>query len=383
MFTVGATPFGVFDNDPQFAADADRMIDFTLKKLGDPVMEVHLSSSQIYAAFEEAALEFSAIMNSYQARSVLTSFLGAATGSLSGSENKYVTQNLEFQKKLAEPYGDAGPYMLDTTLPLYSASIMLEPGVQKYNINAMMSASLTGSHATGRPRIRELFHFSPLQSYRMFGTTSAVNYLNSQFSFESFTPETIFYLLPIWEDILRGMQFETSNRVRRSNYSYEIHNGELTLYPVPTNNLPLYFTYSFPPDPTQAATVPGLSGSSSLDKSFNGVSNLSNVPFGNIDYNKLNSISKQWIRMMGFAMAKEIEGQIRSKMANIPIPNGDLTLNGPEMISDARAEQDRLRESLKLQLEEMTYDKLAQKQAETSQALEEVIKKVPLGIYIG
>ncbi len=383
MFTVGSTPFGTFDNDPQFAADADRMIDFTLKKLGDPVMEVHLSSSQIYAAFEEAALEFSAIMNSYQARSVLTSFLGAPTGSLSGSENKYVTQNLEFQKKLAEPYGDSGPYMLDTSLPLYSGSIMLEPGVQKYNITAMLSASLTGSHVTGKLRIRELFHYSPLQSYRMFGTTSAVNYLNSQFNFESFTPETIFYLLPIWEDILRGMQFETSNRVRRSNYSYEIHNGELTLYPVPANNLPLYFTYSFPPDPTQAAIIPGLSGSASVDKSFNGVSNLSNVPFGNIEYSKLNSISQQWIRMMAFAMAKEIEGQIRSKMAAIPIPNGDLNLNGPELITDARAEQDRLRESLKLQLEELTYDKLAAKQAETSQALEEVIKKVPLGIYIG
>ena len=45
----------------------------------------------------------------------------------------------------------------------------------------------------------------------------------------AFTPETIFYLLPIWEDILRGMQFETSNRVRRSNYSYEIHAHELTV----------------------------------------------------------------------------------------------------------------------------------------------------------
>lgn len=382
MFTVGCTPFGTFDSDPDFALEADRILDFTFKKLGDPVMEVHMSSSQVYASFEEAALEFSALMNSYQAKSLLASFLGSQTGSLSGSEQTYITQNLEFQKKLAEPYSDSGPIMLDTSIPLYSASIQLQAGVQKYNLNTILSGVLTGSGGA-KLKIREVFHFSPLSAYRFFGTTSAVNYLNNQFNFESFTPETIFYLLPIWEDILRGMQFETSNRVRRSNYSYELHANELTLYPTPTDNLPLHFTYMYPPNPTQPGTIVGLSGSASIDQTFFGVSNLSNVPFGNIAYNKLNSIAKQWIRKMAFALAKEIEGQIRSKMATIPIPNGDLTLNGPELINDARAEQDRLREEIKAMLEELTYDKLAARQAEVSIAVEEVIKKIPLPIYIG
>src|SRR5882672_9472068 len=108
-FTVGSTPFGIFDTDPDFANDADRIVDFVRLKLGDPVMETHLSSSQVYAAFEEAAMEYSSLINQYQAKSVLASFLGAQTGSLSGSEQKYITQNLEFEKKMAEPYGDSGP----------------------------------------------------------------------------------------------------------------------------------------------------------------------------------------------------------------------------------------------------------------------------------
>lgn len=110
---------------------------------------------------------------------------------------------------------------------------------------------------------------------------------------------------------------------------------------------------------------------------------MSNIPFGNIEYSKLNSISKHWIRRFAFALTKEVEGQIRSKMASIPIPNGDLNLNGPELITDARQEQDYLRNELKGLLEEMTYDKLAAKQAEQSAAVEQVLMKVPLGIWIG
>src|SRR6185369_3226829 len=99
-FTAGSTPFGLFDSDPEFAADADRIDDFFRRKLGDPVMEVHASSSQVYAAFEEACMEYGAIVNSYQAKSSLSQFLGAPTGSLSGSENTYPARLLEFQKRM-------------------------------------------------------------------------------------------------------------------------------------------------------------------------------------------------------------------------------------------------------------------------------------------
>jgi hypothetical protein len=374
------TPFGVFDADVQFQHDADAMVDFVRRKLGAPVMKAHIYENQVYASFEEASLEYSAIVNSYQAKSVLTTFLGAPTGSLQGSENKYVIQNLEFENQMAEPYGDAGPFTVNTSTKMYSASIDLSIGQQKYDLDALLATHSSGS---GRIVIKKVFHFSPVSAYRFFGTTSGLNYLNNQFGFESYTPETIFYLLPIWEDILRGMQFKSSNNVRRSNYSYEINNNVLTLYPPPTNNIPLWIEWCYPSDPTKPTVISSVSGSTVENPRYSGVSNLSNIPFGNIVYSNLNSISKTWIRNMTFAYAKEIEGQIRSKMATIPIPNGDLTLNGPELIADARTTQDRLREDLKAMLDSMTYDKLATIEAEKATALAEVIKNVPLGIYIG
>jgi len=116
---------------------------------------------------------------------------------------------------------------------------------------------------------------------------------------------------------------------------------------------------------------------------LNGVANLSNIPFGNIEYSKLNSISKQWIWNMSLAFAKEIEGNIRSKFSTVPIPNGDVTLNGPQLIQDAKAEMEQLRANLKELLEETTYQKLMEKEAQMTENLQNTWKGAPLGIYIG
>ena len=376
-FVPGSTAFGVFDNDLMFQQDADKVADFVRKKLGEPVMQVHLCSTQIYLSFEQACLEYSAMVNSYQAKSTLATFLGSPTGTLSGSQNTFPKMVLSLEQAVADPWAAEGN--VNSSLPLYSGSIDLNVGQQTYDIPALLSASGQWD-GTGHIRLRDVYHKSPMAAYRFFGTTSGLNYLNSQFRFESFTPETLFYMLPIWEDVLRGMQFKTSNTVRRSNYSFDLHNNNIRLYPPPQNSYKLWITYTIDPNPSAANT--GVSGSVN-NPGLNGVANLSNIPFGNIEYSKLNSISKQWIWNMSLAFAKEIEGNIRSKFSTVPIPNGDVTLNGPQLIQDAKAEMEQLRANLKELLEETTYQKLMEKEAQMTENLQNTWKGAPLGIYIG
>ena len=107
-----------------------------------------------------------------------------------------------FLERQAEPYsfeaGIGGSY--NTT----SGSIQLVSGQQDYNIykelkdesgNLLYSSSLNTQ--TSKMKLQEVFHFNPQAAYRFFDTTSAINYLNNEFSFESFTPETMFYVLPV------------------------------------------------------------------------------------------------------------------------------------------------------------------------------------------
>jgi hypothetical protein len=120
-----------------------------------------------------------------------------------------------------------------------------------------------------------------------------------------------------------------------------------------------------------------------LNPQYDGVSNLSNIPFGNIQYSNLNSISKQWIRKMTLALSKEIEGLIRSKFVTVPIPNGDVTLNGPQLVTDARGEMEALRGELRTLLDETTYAALAEREAQMAQNLLEVFKNAPMGLFVG
>ena len=121
----------------------------------------------------------------------------------------------------------------------------------------------------------------------------------------------------------------------------------------------------------------------STDTGVNGINNMNTLPFANLPFKSINSIGKQWIRRFALALCKEMLGQIRSKFQTIPIPGESVTLNGSDLISQAREEQDKLREELKSTLSEMTYTKLATTDAETLEAASNMQKKVPVQVFVG
>jgi len=114
-----------------------------------------------------------------------------------------------------------------------------------------------------------------------------------------------------------------------------------------------------------------------------GVNNMNTLPFPNVPYVNINSIGKQWIRRYALALTKETLGQVRSKLASIPIPGNEVTLNGPALISEGKEEQNALREELKLVLDEMVYGKLAEGDAALQASVQDAISRIPTGIYVG
>ena len=219
----------------------------------------------------------------------------------------------------------------------------------------------------------DIMHYSPQAAYRFFDTTSAINYLNNEFSFESFTPETVFYVLPVFEDILRAGQMDISNRVRRSNYSYQLMGSKLRIFPIPTeisnDGKKLFIKVAYSPDPLKPHVK---------DDTIYGVSNLSNVPFGNLKYSKVNEIGRQWVRQFALALSKELLGLIRSKFSSVPIPDGDLSLNGGDLISQGREDQNNLREKMTELLDTLSYGNLLKAEAESADAIQTVLKSVPI-----
>ena len=365
------TPFGFYDAEGDFITEADNMVTFVKRKMGDDILSVELTKKQIFGAFEEAVLEYSSILNQFQAKSQLVNYLGFATGSMSGSEEKYPRDNLEYLTRFAEPYameaGVGGSY--NTT----SGSIELTGSKQDYDIYKSLKkddGSLVFDDTKGKIKIVEVYHFNPQAAYRFFDTTSAINYLNNEFSFESFTPETIFYVLPVFEDILRAGQLDLSNRVRRSNYSYRVEGTKIRLYPCPSGrNIKMWLRVRQYPDPESPAYK---------DASIFGVSNMGNLPFGNIQYDRINSIGRQWIRQFTVALCREILGLIRSKFGSIPVPGAEVTLNGGDLISQGREDKDKLITTLREMLDTMTYDKLIEMQATRAENMNKQLRYIPV-----
>lgn len=377
--TPNPTPFGAFDADTSFRSDADNMVVFVKRKLGDDILSVELTKKQIWANLEEACFEYSNILNQYQAKSTLLTYLGFSTGSQVGLETAFPRDSLESLARFAEPYSsEAG---LGGSYNTFSGSIELEPGRQDYDIytelkdaagNVMFSSGSNASPKT-KMRIMEVFHFNPQAAYRFFDTTSAVNYLNNEFSFESFTPETIFYVLPVFEDILRAGQLDLSNRVRRSNYSYRVVGTNLRIYPTPTNRptvaRKLFIRVKYWQNPINPSYT---------DESIYGVNNLSNIPFGNLRYARINSMGLQWIRQYTLALSMEQLGYIRNKFTTVPIPGGTVTLNGGDLTSKGREDKKELVTKLKEMLETLTYDKLIEASATRSENLTKQLAKIPI-----
>jgi len=377
--TINPTPFGFFDSDSIFQAEADAMVTFVKRKLGDDVLSVELTRKEIWACFEEACCEYSRLIHETKITSELTNVLGLPTGS-NDFTNKYARQSLEFLLRKAEPY--AAEAFIGGSNNATLGYFDLEMGRQDYNIyselkdvkNSNVVYNSLPSGSKGKLKIVEVFHFEPLAAQHfLLNASNVTNFLATNFNYESYVNSTIFYVLPIFEDVLRRGMLESAFRVRRSNYSYEGLGSNLKIYPVPSTDLQtgrLYVNVMPPTNP--------LNPSAYSDDSIYGISGPNSFPLGNIPYTTINQPGRQWIRQYALALARELLGLIRSKFQSIPIPNADLQLNGESLVSTGRDDKEKLITQMKEFLASLTHAKLLEQDALAAENLNKQLRYIPM-----
>lgn len=397
--TLKPTPFGFYDSNGVYQNDANKMITFILRKHGEDVLSAELTKKMIWACFEEATFTFNAAIIEYQAKSNLTSLLGFATGSVDPDDdntanldinltNTYIQPNLEFLSRQAEPYASmVGFGQSENT---YSGSILLSLGKQDYNLYTDLLDS-TGaplfdympSGSKGRMKVVEVFHKAPVQY--LFNSNIATNFMASGLPVESFVPDTRFYILPLFEDILRGSMLKEAQYTRRSHYRYKISGENIRFYPIPRNFVDgiaqrIWIRVRFPTSPAPGVIDTGLSGSVTPNDSLYGANNPANLPFGLIDYSSLNPWAKNWIFQYTMALCTELLGRIRNKIQSIPIGGTELQLNGETLQTQGREDKDKLLYGdggLFTKLDGLTYDKLAELEANKAENLQKALTFLP------
>jgi hypothetical protein len=369
----GKTPFGFYDNEAKFVLDCSSSAVWAAIRLGYPIEDIELLDVNFYAAFEEAVTEYSAQVNQFNIRNNLLNLIGTpANNDVTGKA--VVGSPLPYVIKLSKAYGsEAG---VGGNVDWKKSSIDVVAGKQTYDLQALYDQA---SGSGNRLEVKRLFHYqSPAMAriYDPFSMTgmSYSNVLN-EMGFAGYSPAVQFLMTPIFEDLLRGQAIEFNDMVRKSAYSFEIINNKLKLFPIPTSYYKVYFEYCLESDKDADTFASG--------SNYDRVSDYSNVPYENLKYNSINSIGKQWIRKYFLALCKEILGAIRQKYSTIPIPGGEVTLDGGELRGEAKEEKEGLITQLREMLEATLGTNLLEQQANKADKSQEILKKIPMLIYIG
>jgi|TARA_R110001592_G_scaffold70259_1_gene215291 hypothetical protein len=371
-FFPGDTPFGFYDNDSDFQQDADKVTVFCSRRLGYPLTDIELQDLNFYTAFEEAVTTYGNEVYAYQASENYLSIEGSQTGS--NLNYKLQKSNLGNEIRIAEGYGtEAG---VGGSVEYYSGSINLITGQQTYDLNDFATSQ---SISTGDLEIREVYYQEPPAIVRYFdpyaGTGTDVGGLLDSFGFGNFSPGINFMMMPINYDLQKIQAIEFNDQIRKANYSFELVNNKLRIFPIPKRDYKLYFKYLL----KSQRNNPLVSGSIGTGV----VTDISTVPYTNPTYSFINSIGRQWIFEYTLALSKEMLGYVRGKYGTIPIPNADVTLNHGDLITAATAEKATLIERLRAYLEETSKSKLLEKKANDGDALKRDFTNVPYTIYVG
>ena len=374
----------------EFISGAVDQVSYVYKKLGGDVLDLELTEGNVYAAYEEAVLEYSYLINVHQATNILSHTLGNTTGSFDSKGNiqsgslsssldgshvalKYPKFDYGLTRRIGE--GAGSEVGLNSSIQ-YSASFDIVSQKQDYDLQEIISNSSAHSASIGSRKvlIKKVYYKTPHAMWRFYGYYGGLNVVGNLHNYGQFSDDSTFQLIPAWHNKAQAMAFEDAIYTRMSHFSYELKNNKIRLFPIPYTGGPtkMWVEFSIPTDAWD-----------SENDGVDGVNNMNTLPVGNLPFENINSIGKQWIRRFALALSKETLGQVRSKFGNVPVPGQTVNLNGAALITEAKTEQNALRDELKTTLAELTYAKLSERDAALSDNTEKVLDKVPNYIFVG
>jgi hypothetical protein len=379
------TPFGFYDNDPQFQTDANKVSNFCALHLGYPIENVELQDINFFAAFEEAVTVYGNELYAFQLRDNYLSLEGAST--LVDVNNSLFTPSMDVIVRLSQQYGEEAGAGGNVTW--YKGQLPLTPGVQDYDL----STWALEQGISGGIEIKNVFYQPPPAINQLYSPTLMTGQGGlggvPPLGFYGFGYGYANYLMMPTSFTMQNLQaIEMQNTVTLSNYTFNIVNNILSVFPVPGTGMTgddfdggndlgygqfLIFDFIKIQDRIDAAFSDGT----------NKITDTSNAPYLNPDYSKINSIGRSWIFEYTLAKTKEMLGLTRNKYSQIPIPGAEVTLNGDSLATQGIADQEALITRLRDYFDQTSRQALLERRAAESVARVEEIKQVPMTIFIG
>ena len=379
------TPFGFYDTDPDFKTDANKVANFCALRLGYPIENVELQNINFWAGFEEAVTVYGNELYAFQIRDNYLSLEGVSN--TINPNNSIFTPTFSTIVRLSQQYGEEAGVGGNVTW--YKGRLALVPGVQSYDLTQW--ANNLG--IVGGIEVKNVFYEPPPAINQLYspwlgtgpgglGGVPAAGVYGLGYGY------TNYLMMPTSFTMQNINAIEMQNTVTLSNYTFEIKNNIISVFPVPGTGLGqddfggvgdlgygqyLIFEFIKLQDRIDAAFANGT----------NKITNTSNVPYVNPIYAKINSVGRSWIFEYTLALSKEMLGYVRGKYSTIPIPGDAVTLNQQDLLTSATTAKEALILRLREYFDQTSRQSLLERRAAESVARVTEISQVPMTIFIG
>tara|TARA_R110001592_G_scaffold362648_2_gene677559 strand:- start:3193 stop:4338 length:1146 start_codon:yes stop_codon:yes gene_type:complete len=106
----------------------------------------------------------------------------------------------------------------------------------------------------------------------------------------------------------------------------------------------------------------------------------SDVPVDVVNFDELNTPSKQWVRDYFTALCKETLGRVRGKFGgNLGVTDAEVTMDYDSLLNESKEDKDKLWERLKERLERLRPDQMLERKANEAEQLNKSLQYRPLG----
>jgi hypothetical protein len=381
--STGSSPtaFGFYDNDTDFKTDADKVANFCSRRLGWPIENVELQDLNFWTAFEEAVTVYGNELYAYQVRENMLNLEGLPI-TTPVLNNTQITPNMGNIIRISEQYGEEAGTGGNTNW--YSGSVILTASIQDYDLDEWAQQNgISGSNL----EIKRVFYQGvPASATYYYGGGIGLGagwggFFGALGGVSGYGAANNYLVTPLAYNVAAIQEVELGNDILFSAYTFQIINNKLRIFPVPTDGdtgTHYWFQYLLKDERLENSLT---SGSGDLGAGL--VTNVSNVPYANPNYNQINSIGRAWIFEYTLALSKEMLGYVRNKYSQIPIPGAEVTLNGDTLTTSAQTTKDALITRLREYFDQTSRQSMLERRAAESDFSQNELNKTPMTIFIG
>jgi hypothetical protein len=293
---------------------------------------------------------------------------------------RLIDRSLGGNIRIANNYADQA---FIRNIPVYSASIDLIDGQQTYDLKTLFTSQSIIDLSDNPVIVRVFYEPLPAQVFAAnpWPGLGGVGAAADAWGFFGGYGNNSYIQWPVYFDIQRVQEWDMQMSVRYNGYSFNVNNNNLSVFPIPGgNDGRMWIEFAKESDVLQQNQ--NLNSNKEPLKTPI-ITDISNVPYANPTYSRINSIGKSWIMRYALAISKEILGWSRGKYPGAEVPKVGA-MSSSDLMSQSQAEKTALLEELRALLDETSKQKQLERQAAELEANNKIMMNVPLPtpIYI-